>query len=332
MKTNESRVQQQRRFRTIVYSYVLLVLLSLFSVATYTWFSLSRTPEVSDMALHVNSPSGLELSVDPLAEEWQLQLNFSEIIGEVAPLRPITWSQKENRFYAVSYGFDGRVNEILEPLSDDRNANKDNADGYYMKGTFYARTLQKVHVSLTSAIEVAEGIQGSGTYVIGKPIWNTETISHDNGGNGAELAIRIGILVEKTDLSGQTKNEPDEFFIYEPNYDKHVDEEDGYLQTPSVDGTATLIPEESIILQSLNSWEEATPVRNGTVIHTFGEFDSEKELFKLEPDELAKISLYVWLEGQDVDCINAIGHHAELMANIQFTATTEGQSGMVPIN
>ena len=120
--------------------------------------------------------------------------------------------------------------------------------------------------------------------------------------------------------------------IYEPNYDKHVDEEDGYLQTPSVDGTATLIPEESIILQSLNSWEEATPVRNGTVIHTFGEFDSEKELFKLEPDELAKISLYVWLEGQDVDCINAIGHHAELMANIQFTATTEGQSGMVPIN
>jgi len=332
LKTNESRVQQQRRMRTVVYLYVLLALLSLFSVATYTWFSLSRTPEVSDMALHVNSPSGLELSVDPLAEEWQLQLNFSEIIGEVAPLRPITWSQKENRFYAVSYGFDGRVNEILEPLSDDRNANKDNADGYYMKGTFYARTLQKVHVSLTSAIEVAEGIQGSGTYVIGKPIWNTETISHDNGGNGAELAIRIGILVEKTDLEGQLKNEPSEFFIYEPNYDKHVDREDGYLQTPSKDGTATLIDEDNIILQSLNSWEEASPVRNGTVVHTFGEFESDVELFKLETDELAKISIYVWLEGQDIDCINAIGHHAELLANIQFTATTEGQSGMVPIN
>lgn len=284
------------------------------------------------MALHVNSPTGLELSVEPDAEEWQLQLNFSEIIGKVAPLRPVTWSQKENRFYAVSYGYDGRVNEILEPLSDDRNSNKDNADGYYMKGTFYARTFQKVHVSLTSAIEVAEGIQGSGTYVIGKPEWNSETISHDNGGNGAELAIRIGILVEKTDLEGQPKDESAEFFIYEPNYDKHVDREDGYIQTPSVDGTATLIPENDIILQSLNSWQEASPVRNGTVIHTFGEFDSEKELFKLNTDELAKISLYVWLEGQDVDCINAIGHQAELLANIQFTATTEGQSGMVPIN
>ncbi|MBR4071841.1 MAG: hypothetical protein IKK26_04745 [Clostridia bacterium] len=332
MNNNESRVQQQRRMRTAIYLYVLLALLSLFSVATYTWFSLSRTPEVSEMALHVNSPTGLELSVEPDAKEWQLQLNFSEIIGEVAPLRPVTWSQRDNRFYAVSYSYDGRVNDVLEPLSDGRNANKDNADGYYMKGTFYARTAQKVHVSLTSAIEVAEGIQGSGTYVIGKPIWNSETVSHDNGGNGAELAIRIGILVEKTDLSGELKNEASEFYIYEPNYDKHVDKEDGYIATPSIDGTATVIPEENIILQSLNSWKEADPVRNGTVIHTFGEFDSDMELFALDTDELAKISLYVWLEGQDVDCINAIGHEAELMANIQFTATTDGQSGMVPIN
>ncbi len=330
MKTNDTKLKQRRR-RTIIYLYVLLVLLCLFSVATYTWFSLSRTPEVSDMALYVNSPSGMELSVDPLAEEWELQLDFSQIIGEVAPLRPVTYSQRDSRFYAVSYGFDGRISDIMEPLTDDRNANKNNSDGYYLKGTFYARSAEKVNVSLSSAVEVEDGLQGSGTYVIGSPVWNSETVSHDNGGNGAELAVRIGLLIEKTDLEGNLKNDSPLFYIYEPNSDRHIDGTEGYVKTPGIDGDETLITDRFMILQTMNSWTENTPVQKDVVVHSLGEFTTGTDLFSLSSDELAKISLYVWIEGQDVDCTNAIGHEAELQANIQFATDAGGQSGMVPI-
>ncbi len=284
------------------------------------------------MAIYVNSPSGLELSADPLATEWKLQLNMAELCGETAPLRPITWSEADQRFYAATYGIDGRLTDIWEPLTDSRNANKDNADGYYMKGVFYARCEQKVNVSLTSAIEVEEGLQGAGTYVIGTPVWNPETISHDNGSHGAELAIRIGLLIEKTDLEGNLKEDiPAVFYIYEPNCDNHVDGTTGYAPTPSKDGAATLRPEEFIITQTMNSWIENDPVQNGLVVRSLGEFLTDTELFTITNDELAKVSLYVWLEGQDKDCTNVIGHESQLQANVQFATKSDGQSGLVPI-
>lgn len=323
--------QRQKNFRTVVYVYVLIMLFSLFSVSTYTWFSLSRTPKVSDLALFVNAPKGLELAVAPDSEEWTLQLDYGTLVGESCPLRPVTWSARDNRFYAVTYAFDGRINDIMEPLSDDRNANQDNADGYYIKGVFYARCEQKVKVQLTSAVEVEDGLSGAGTYVIGDPVWNPETISHDNGGNGAELAIRIGIHVQKTDLDGNAKDEPATFYIYEPNSDKHIDGSEGYHPTASVDKTDSLIPDANIIKQTMNLWRESSPVEKDVVIKDLGDFTTDTELFALDPDELAKISLYVWIEGQDKDCTNAIGHHAQLSANVQFSATSDGQSGMVPI-
>ena len=311
--------------------YVVLILMSLFTVATYTWFSLSRTPEVSDMAMYVNSPTGLEISADPFAEEWQLQLSFADTLDADGILKPITWSEEDQMFYAASYGMDGRISEIGEPLNDQRHANKDNADGYYIVGTFYARTDQKVNVSLSPAVEVKEGLKGAGTFVIGTPLWNAEEVIHNNGGSGAEYAIRIGFKIQKTDRNGISNKGPATFIVYEPNADRHIDDSHGYAETPSIDGGATLVPTDRLIRQTTSTWTEAYPVQREAVIHTLGEFETDTELFALEPDELARISVYVWLEGQDVDCTNVIGHEAQILASIQFATDASGQSGLVPI-
>lgn len=323
--------QKKKPLRIAVYLYIVLILLILTTVATYTWFSLSSTPRVSDLGLYVNAPSGLELSVDPLAEEWKLQLDFSEIMEETPTLRPVTWSENDQRFYAASYGLDGRISHRWEPLTDERNANSDSADGYYIAGTFYARSDERVEVSLTPAVEVQEGLQGAGTYVIGTPVWNSDRILHNNGGNGAELAIRIGILVQKTDRTGQDKEEDPVFYIYEPNCDTHTDGSGGYNATASIDGSGTLVPQDRLILQTTSSWTEANPVQRNAVIRKMGEFTTQTKLFTLESDELARITLYVWLEGQDADCTNEIGHEAQVLASIQFAGDTGGQSGLVPV-
>lgn len=328
---NQSKQPLTRPARILAYFYVMLILFSLFSVATYTWFSISRTPEVSDMALYVNSPNGLELSADPLAEKWQLRLDFAELVGESAPLRPVTWSENEQHFYAATYGLDGRLADIWTPLTDSRNANKDNADGYYMMGTFYARCDQSVTVSLSPAVEVEQGLQGSGTFVIGKPIWNPEKILHDNGGRGAELAIRIGFKIQKTDLTGAESEDSHLFFIYEPNSNTHIDGSFGVLQTPSVDLSPSLVSQDRLITQTTSSWRENDPVERDVVVRSLGDFTSNAELFHLKPEELAKITIYVWLEGQDADCTNVIGHEAQIVASIQFVTESKGQSGLVPI-
>ena len=46
--------------------------------------------------------------------------------------------------------------------------------------------------------------------------------------------------------------------------------------------------------------------------------------------ETVMIRIYIWLEGQDVDCTNAIAD-ARITANIQFLAQSYHDSGMSPV-
>ena len=51
-----------RRRRRALYLWLLLVLSILLVAASYTWFSISRRPRVSDMQMYVNTSAGLELA------------------------------------------------------------------------------------------------------------------------------------------------------------------------------------------------------------------------------------------------------------------------------
>lgn len=322
--------QGKKGSMVFLYCMMILILLTLLVTATYTWFSISRTPRVSNIGLHINAPTGLVLSTAPEGAEWVRQLDFAEMVDETAPLRPVTWSEKEQRFYAAVYGADGRQTGQWLPLSDNNNANRDDVYGYYIKATLYATTDTSVSVSLTHAREVEEGIAGSGTFLMGTPMWDAENVRHFDGGYGAQSALRVGIRV--TPLSdGQEQTDKATFLIYEPNSDTHMDGSTGYLATPSIDGTDSLVPEDRLIRQSASSWSEVDPVEHGKVLHTLGEFEKEPKLFNLGVQEIVRMDLYIWLEGQDADCDNRIGRDAQISANIQFYANPAGQSGLVPL-
>lgn len=318
--------------RILLWIYMLLILFTLLTVASYTWFSLSRTPRVSDMNMYINSQTGLELSEDPLAEEWKLQLDFRDLVDVTAPLRPITWSDRTQQFYAATYGVDGRLVDLAnwQPLNDDRHANKDTMDGFYIKATFYARSDVAMNVSLSPAVEVDEGINGSGTYVIGTPVWDGQSVVHSNGGQGAENAVRIGFRITPVDVNGEATDRTSQLIIYEPNADVHIDDTWGYVETPSIDGTNTLVPNDRMIRQTASSWSEAYPVQRNVIIRRLGDFQDDTRLFSLEAGDMVRIDVYVWLEGQDMDCTNMI-RKAQILASIQFAGDPGTQSGLKPI-
>ncbi len=322
--------RKRRKWYLLLYPYLLLILLILLTVASYTWFSLTQTPRVSDMYMYVNADTGLEFALAPDAEDWTLQLDFRDMVDVTTVLRPITWSDAEERFYAVSYGIDGRLTGRLEPLTDERNANKTTLDGYYIKATFFARTGFPVEVSLAPAVEVDQGIQGSGTYLIGYPQWDAEEIVHYNGGLGGECAVRIGLRITPVDNTGQELGPDSGLYVYEPNSDLHINGSRGYVPTQSIDMTPNLVPEDRLILQTASTWTEADPVQRGVVIHELGEFTTDPYLFSLGQNEMVRIDLYIWLEGQDIDCTNQI-NRAKVLANIQFKTLDDDPSGMTPI-
>ena len=303
--------------------------------ASVAWMAISRTPIVSDLGLTVLTENRLEIAPDENGSpgEWDVVLDLSTILENVAPLKTVTYSQSRDAFYAMSYGLDGRAAEATVALTDAQNANVSSngnasgtTDGYYIAIPFWLRAPSAATVCLSEAKAVDEDHAGTGTYVIGNPVWNGSTVSHDNGGNGLETALRLGFRCQTTDLKGNPTGDS-RFIMYEPNCDTHVDGSTGYESTPSIDGGDSLISENNLIRQTTSSWNETTPVLSSEVLYKMGDFQSSTELFKVSSTTMQKVTLYVWLEGQDVDCTNApAAYPTSILANIQFTTNEQDNS------
>lgn len=329
-KRNCSKSHTKKKRYLMLYGYVVAILLILTTVSTYAWFSLTATPRVSNLNIYINSSPGMEISVDPNGKGWTEQLSYEDLFADNYLLRPVTWSEQDRMFYGANYSIDGKLKESWDPLEGDRYFNNTSQDNYYCIGTFYARAGSGLQVSLAPALAIEGGFAASGTYLMGEPAWNEKDILHDNQGKGAENAIRIGIKVTRLNADYTPTDAPADFFIYEPNADTHNDGTVGYVDTPSIDGTDTLIEKERILTQSASTWSESDPIQRDVLVHRMGTFDSSSVLFDMAADEIVQIQIIIWLEGQDVDCTNAIAD-ARIVANLQFEVENVGGSGLVPI-
>ena len=329
------------------YVYLLIALLSIFSVASYTWFTLSWSPQVNGMNVYITSNSGLELAATPGAEVWSNQLDIystkelQKFAGsdEKPALRQATWSDREQCFYGPLYGYDGRLMDVTRTdyenreiiswykLEDLIHANSTSFSSYYIKATFYARCGQPVDVVLAEPmVRDEQGNHGYGTYVIADPV----------SAAGPETAVRLGFRMTYVDQNGAELSERGPMYVYEPNADRHADGSSDPISTYSIDeflpsedagdtgqpGQWLLVDEDRLIRQKF-SWRDDP-----------GEFLENPTLFSLKSGEIVKIELYVWLEGQDVDCSNVMSDGVtttKIEANIQFTGSSESQSGLVPI-
>ena len=334
----------------LFYTYLLIALLCIFSVASYTWFTLSWSPQVSGMNVYITSNSGLELAPSPGAEVWSNQLDIYSTVelsrfadSEERPaLRQATWSDRDQCLYGPLYGYDGRLLNITRKDSAEReivswykledliHANSTANSNYYIKATFYARCGQPVDVMLAEPMPVNDqGIQGSGTYVIAEP----------GTGKGPETAVRVGFRVTPVDATGEELAERGPIYIYEPNADRHTDGSmepiptysiDEFLPADEQDGDSAASEQESPLLVE----EERLIRQNYSKRGEPGTFLENRVLFSLRSEEIVRVELYIWLEGQDVDCSNAMSDGVTttgIEANIQFTGTSESQSGLVPI-
>ncbi len=331
MSKSRANIKTKKKYILLKISVALLILLVLLTSATYTWFEISKTPKVSDMTIFVNTNRGIELSWNPSDEKaWAQHLNFSDMHSGKTILKPVTYSYMQDCFYAARFGNDGRVESISNLLSDEKNSNRSDSKGYYIKFTFFARSDEKIMVSLLDAE------QKTGTYVIGTPKWDEKSVLHENGGDGAEYAVRIGFRITPYDPKTNVFMEQNSrFIVYEPNCLDHENYKgnyiDQYIETPSMHTGQALVPKENLIRQTSTLWTEMNPIQMDKVDYKYGKFLDDTALFTLEKGEMVQIEAYLWLEGQDADCTNLIGHEASIFSSIQFFADVDYDSGMEDI-
>lgn len=320
----------------------IMFLLAVFSTiamvtVSYAWIGISRVPFVSDINLSVVSENALMIATDDNGQpgEWEHSIDVSAIMENMVPLKPVTYTP--NGFYKVNYGNDGRPigfspisveNVNVTYPGGDKNSSAGKAaeeQGYMLEIEYWLKAEGiTADVFLSEAVATVDGNLGSGTYVVGQPVWNSSTISHDNGGHGAETTVRFGFECTTTDLDGNPVGNKT-FLIYEPNADVHADGTTGYIVTESSQGGA-LITEDRLIKQTASTWSEQTPVLQDVVIYEMGEFLSNPALFTVENERMVHVKMYIWMEGQDIDCSNmVVGTETIIAANLQFKVADESK-------
>lgn len=320
------------RMRTLTYVFILLGFVTMIVSTSYAWFSISQNPRVSDMEIYVNAPPGVTIATqfDAPENDWGEHIEFSELVDSRSPLKPVTWSDAEGVFKSMRYGLDGRQSSRLNTLSDEVNANTTGVKQYYICGTFFARTGTSCTLSLTEPVTLSNGELGSGTYVTGEPKWNEARRRHDDLGQGAQYSIRIGFRVSTIDSASGEILERNGMVVYEPNADRHLDGSTGIVPTAGIDGGSELVGIDRLIRQTTSTWTDASPAQSGVTVKELGDFTTDTTVFGLEAGQMARIDMYVWIEGQDVDCYG-IPEDGFLFANVQFDADYGEQSGLVDI-
>lgn len=312
------------RQKLMIAAWILAVTLVVLTTATYAWMSIASILKVTDLSLNVITDNALEIAQDVAGQPgaWSTVLNLAGFEPASVNLRPVTWSQADTTFYAPYYGLDGRPTfaESLQvaqvkasnpvPVSEAIEQS-----GYLLAFDVWVRTTAtNCDVELAEPLPVDDTQAGYGTFVIGKPIWNALTVRHDDGGSGAQNALRIAFL---------SYDEPDglpgKFILYEPNANSSGE----VVPTPAIDGSAGLTPEDYKIVQAVSTWQEQDPVLRDQVSYTMGDFlNGPVRLFSLKAGHQRRVTVLIWLEGQDSDCTNTIAS-AQLQVNLQFKALTE---------
>lgn len=324
--------KKNQRKNNLQYSLLLLLLLLVFLiVSTYAWFTSNQTVTISTLDVNVKTSNGLQISAD--AVNWKTILQKEDITGATA-----TYSTNTNQLPAemepVSSA--GTVsNGLMDMFFGDVNAN-DTGDGYtlvttketdtrgetgrYIAFDIFLRvdTATKVYLTTDSNV-IPKGTD--------KGLQNAARVAFIDEGNASIETAPSAIQALK---NGTTS------IIWEPNYDVHtpagvLNAQEVYGVTTQTTGAAQIAYdgvkaefnlEQGVLLTTAD--EDTFPAYFGAVtpgISTVQNFSTQQELLDLKAG-VTKVRIYMWIEGQDVDCENNASG-TDISFNVQITKATE---------
>lgn len=302
-------------------SYLIILLLFtavLLSTTTYAWFTTNRVVSVNELNVKVQAEGSLEISAD--GTDWRTMVGREELVAVHSSTYPSSVNQLPTYLKPVSTGgnlsgngflqmFLGLVssdndgNYVLTATSSVENeGNGDNSDGSFVAFDLFLKTTEDKDLYLT----------------------NNSQVVYNGNSTGTENAVRVAFVVEGTVASGASiatiqslaTSDSNNVYIWEPNYDTHTatgvnNAKDVYGISTSQTGAAQIAYDgvisdisSGVALGSAkanvysNYFKSVTPK-----IYTPKGNTAYQNLFTLNAG-ITKVRVYMWLEGQDVDCEN----------------------------
>ena len=326
--------KRNKRKNNTRYSLLLLLLLLVFLiVSTYAWFTANQTVTISTLDVNVQTSNGLQISADAI--NWKTILQKEDITGATATYATNT-NQMPTEMEPVSTAgvvtsgvmdmYSGEVdahdNGVDYTLVSNKLTDTRGSEGTYIAFDIFLRIDQPSQVYLTTASNVTPKADA-----VDKGLQNAARVAFIDEGNASIETEPTTIQALKNGTSS---------IIWEPNYDVHtaagvLNAKEIYgLDTTTTGGTqlsydgikAAIDIGKGVTLKTANKtsfadlFETVTPT-----ISTVKDFDAQQSLLNLKAG-ITKVRIYMWVEGQDVDCENNASG-TDISFNVQITKATE---------
>lgn len=302
----------------------------LFVATSYAWFTSNRVVSIDALDVHVQADGGLEVSTD--AVNWKQVVTVQDIMN-ARDNYGRSVNQIPAQFYPVSTGgtvdgagklelFRGDATNtdstdfvLMTEKSEETESFGEDSEGNFIAFDLFFRTTapKELYVSNNSSV----------TYL-------------GEESKGIENATRIAFLNEGTSADNaslaQGLTGARNAFIWEPNYDTHTqygvqNAQNVYGITTSQVGGAVLpydgvIAEigsaNNVLIQNANSATYPSLFRRVNVDSSTPKSGMNNfKIFDLEPS-ITKVRIYMWLEGQDVDCEDNASY-GDISFKLEFT-------------
>lgn len=346
-KKKKKLTRKLKKIRGVVMMMMVCVLL--LSAATYAWFSLSNLARVSNLTMMVSEADGLQVALDkgtnasPLApseQDWKGSIDLAGDGGVTIKgvLKPAT-SKTGLTFMIPKYDANGegkvdsfettniiqlnKSNHLTKDGNEDASTDtNDNTEGHFYKYTFWMRSLKdNATVRLVHGTNLDTDSR-TGTYVVQLDKNNTNDVTlinaHDrtatNGSSkrvvNAATAMRISII------AGEVTNTTTNYAVYEPMCDKHVaDYQSDATKIAKAETTANYDTVKAANAMSSDLLLKQN--KDGNFTETGNTNGDSKGFITLKKDTATLVTLYIWIEGTDDDCVNQI-ELDDLKMQLQF--------------
>lgn len=319
---------------------LLLILLLLLISSTYAWFTANQVVTISTLDVHIEAQNGLQISTD--ATTWKSIItnddiktgaytgNTNQVPTSMEPVSTVGKIDSATGNMLMYYGTvaasetDGK-DYLTATLENDEAGTK----GKYIAFDMFLKVDKDTQLKLTDASSVV--------------------MKEGSSDKGIKQASRVAFCLEGTLPAGTATSTltaqkgavsfgeaGSTVYIWEPNSNwhtaaavSHAKDNYGITTTQSEDGTTVAaVPyyginttiDTGVLLSKTNnggdtSFTQVTPSYS-TESDGTGVLKAEQNVFKLTAG-ITKARVYMWIEGQDIDCENTASG-TDISFNIQF--------------
>lgn len=292
-RRKSQRKAQQIKLAVIMIMVSVLVL----SASTFAWYQLNNTAKITNMQFTADTMGNLLIAPEEGGKEGtyghELDLELNNGSKKLLPATANSSAGKNGieDFFSPTYAPDGKSVTTLTALTDNTY------EKYVYKKVFYIKSGETKDTGNQFALMLDAGS-------VTNSVWSGTYVKDlDTSDCTAANAIRISFVIESTGENSSviaTK-------VYEPNYDGIQSGDDTTSATYTGTDTASYgnAAYSTLLLQQSSS----------------GAFtnDTNTTLCTLDEGVPVRITMYVWIEGQDDQCVSEIALD-NIGGQIQFVA------------